>query len=198
MEETRDYLRLKSYMDKSIDAERKLEDAAKNNKPISTEEKAECIRDIVKYELLENVRNNALEETALENKQLQNFLSKMEQMYKDSARKKNDLTAAEIGDYRNALELNARKPVYKVTKALRTKEGLDELDNCVDKMVEKLSMDKPVNQLLADVKAFKNDLKYNTVAAKNNAGKNAENNKKRQEEITRPRRNAIVKKGPRH
>ena len=196
LEETRDYLRLKGYMDKSIDAEKRLEDAVKNNKPLSTEEKAECIRDIVKYELLENVRTNALEEIALENKQLQDFLSKMEQMYKDSARKKNDLTAAEIGDYRNAMELNARKPVYKVTKALRTKEGLEELDNCVDKMVGKLSMDKPINQLLADVKAFKNDLKYNTVAAKNNAAKRTESSKKRQEEVGRPRRNAVTNKGP--
>ena len=150
-ENVMDTLRLKEYRDKAIDAKLKLERAVKDKKNLSEYEKEECTRDILRMELLDNVRSNARQQMLDENEEYKEFEANIPQIYINMSKPGNLLTDIDVTAHRAALELKVIKPVYKVTKALRNQDGKEELERklnpTIDKMNFKISEEKLLEQI---------------------------------------------------
>ncbi len=183
-ENIRDTLRLKSFRDQKDDAYRKLENAEAEKKPLSREEKAECIKAIVRMEFLEASRLSARNEMLGQSKDMQDFLARQVAVTMEIGLKKSPFTIDDISATGALLQSTAVKPPYKVTKALRTEQGLAELEQKIAGVAAKMDAGKSEKEILAQMKAVGEVISAKkpekTKAAEKNAG-----GKQRQRETTK-------------
>ena len=159
LEDIGDTLRLKELRDKALDSKLKLKNAAASKKPLSIEEKKECVKNIVRMEFVEKVRMSEINKMVDSNPEFKDFMDvKQMQLYVDIGLGRSSLTDEDISAYKDKLQRNAVKPVYKITKALRNQKGLDELDNKVEPVIDRIDYKKPEGNLLKIVETIASDL----------------------------------------
>ena len=159
VENIRDDLRLKGFIDKAENAKQQLMDSEKKNHPLSHEEKKACMQDILRAEFANEVHKKAWNEMLNSNEKFMEYANNELNYIKDMAMKKTTLTNDDYAAKKDKLQREAIKPVFKVTKALRTPEGMQQFENTVSQLTEKMDLNKSEKALLADVKVLSDHLK---------------------------------------
>lgn len=159
VENIRDDLRLKEFIDKAENSKRKLEEAGKTNRPLSAEEKKSCMQDIMRAEFADTVRTKAWNEMLEKDEKFMEYAKNEARFIMDIAINKTTLTSEDYAYKKGRLQRDAIKPVFKVTKALRTPEGMQTFENTVGQLTGKMDVGKSEKELLADVNLMRDQLK---------------------------------------
>ncbi|MCR5585945.1 MAG: hypothetical protein K6F77_00240 [Lachnospiraceae bacterium] len=120
-----DNMRLKRYLDESLDSRAKLEKAAKMKTPLSPAVKKECINKIVRYEIVaytQNINNQEMIDTNPAVVEYRETLSD-KIMHPD----KYDVTMEDIHIGEQVLVNEAIKPVRQIYHRLRSQKGRNQL-----------------------------------------------------------------------
>ena len=158
VEDIRDDLRLKDFIDRAENAKQKLKDSAQKNRPLSNEEKKACMQDIMRIEFANEVRRKAWSEMLYGNEKYMECANNETDFIKNCVLNKSTLTAEDYAAKKHRLQREALKPVYKVTKALRTPEGMQTFENTVSQLTDKVDINKSEKALLADANGLKKQL----------------------------------------
>ena len=158
VEDIRDDLRLKDFIDRAENAKQKLKDSAQKNRPLSNEEKKACMQDIMRIEFTNEVRRKAWSEMLSGNEKYMECANNETAFIKNCVINKSTLTAEDYAAKKHRLQREALKPVYKVTKALRTQEGMQIFENTVSQLTDKVDINKSEKALLADANGLKKQL----------------------------------------
>jgi hypothetical protein len=153
MENVNDNLRLKGMLDKAVDSERKLELAVKNKKPLTKAEKQECIDNIVTYDYLEVFYNKCRTETEAQNKELNEFNKFYDKTDVEIVMNvRQDITKEDLNTKQDVLGRKARKPVYQLTKRLRTDKGMKDFKELTKLVSDGITPSMTESQILKSTK----------------------------------------------
>ncbi|MBR1507442.1 MAG: hypothetical protein IJ619_05525 [Eubacterium sp.] len=185
MNSIKDTLRLKKYMDEAYDAKQKLEQAARDHKPLSEEEKKRCVNSIVRETLITKLHNKIRVEQIDDSPIHAQALAEMQQNYANMAT--NGLTTDEMQNKLDVVDYNLRKPIPQITTRLRTPEGRQRLDDTVSKYASKIKTNLSEKDLLKSLNKLENAIDEKFTKERNaelkrraDAQKQAEANKKKE------------------
>ncbi len=152
MLEISDTLRLKKYLDDCCDAERKLQKAVEDGKPLSKTEKQKCINAIIRFEYVSAIHDKQRKAQIEDDPDVQHFRDSKnyEKMVMEGMQKgygKNDIAVME-----DKIRNKAVRPVHLVTKHLRTKNGQAALKESVQKAVKGIDAGQDEKTILKNVK----------------------------------------------
>ena len=136
MESVNDTLRLKGFMDEAYDAKQKLETAVRDHKPLSEEEKKSCVNAIVRETLITKFHNNTRVKQVDDSPVHKQATEEMQQNYMNIAT--NGLSFDEIQTKLDITDYNLRRPLPQITTRLRTRDGMERLNNTVSKYASKI------------------------------------------------------------
>ncbi|MCR5586642.1 MAG: hypothetical protein K6F77_03830 [Lachnospiraceae bacterium] len=161
-----DTLRIKTYMDESIQGEQELQRAKDNKKELSVAEKRQHIHNIIRFNFMSAYHKDAFfrmqedDPASLQYRESEEFMK--------SGFGMKGVTNQDVinKDFKN-LEA-AIKPIYEINGRLRTKEGKDKLNADVDKIASSIDPNASVDVIIKQIGAFKetiNNMKMSELKA---------------------------------
>ena len=192
-----DTLRFKGFLDDCYDAEYKLQKAAYEGVSLSKKEKQDCINKIIKYEYLSTRRDQLRAQDIENNDKIKEFRNPENYNYKLMHLDELELDVDDLSTMDDVLIFKASKPIYEVGRKLRTKEGLDELNETVKKFSKGLDPDSPEQDLLRNIKKCADSIHKAPILIKQREQKRAEEFDRQRAEYERQaqQKNANNKKG---
>lgn len=150
--EVQDSLRIKKFMDECYDAERKLQKAANEGIHLSKQEKTKCINAIVRFEFIATMHDKNRLEQVEDNEEIKEFRKPENYNDKMVNPDKYGLGPLDIPILESKLVFRESKPVYSVNKKLRTKAGMDSLNEYVKKATKGIDASHSEKDLIKDIK----------------------------------------------
>ena len=148
-----DNLRLKGFIDESIDAKEKLNKSVKDKKPLSAEEKKDCINKIVRQEFVSYVHSKERDNVNNE-PELMEYRAKIPNLLMNVYRgvqgpSENDIHA---GEYK--IMRKYTKPVPQINSRLRTEDGMQKLNDTVSTLTAGVDIELSEAQILKSIKGI--------------------------------------------
>lgn len=151
-----DNLRLKNYMDLAYQAELKLNIAARDKKPLSEDERKACINSIVRQHFITATYNKLREENLEDNPQTK--LIEREGENDLANLMNNGLDASEVATKIDVRKNVLRTPLVQFTSRLRTKDGVNKLNEQVGKLSSKLKANVSEKEIIKNLAKFRKEL----------------------------------------
>ncbi len=155
-EDIKDTIRLKSYLDDCLDAEAKLKKAALTGKPLDERVKKDCINKIIRYDFVAAIHDDLRDAQVENDPEVKAFESTLVEKLMNLDKygvNQNDLSTT-----RDIYRTKASKPIYQVTKRLRTEEGRTALAKQVLKFAAKINLNQPEEGVLKSLSEFKKNI----------------------------------------
>ncbi|MBO4863657.1 MAG: hypothetical protein J5517_04790 [Eubacterium sp.] len=154
-----DTMNMKKYLDKCIDAEKKLDNAIKNNVELSEAEKKACVKDIIAYDFLTVNHDRFRNEQVNNNKVAQDFKREYgtlaAQIYSGE---RNDITGDDLIKIDTKYQNESYKPIPQIHGRLRTQEGQKKLNDTIKPLVDAVDINAPVADIRKTMKKFAGNL----------------------------------------
>ena len=201
MASVEDNLRLKGFIDESIDAREKLAKSVKDKKPLSPEEKKDCINKIVREEFVSYMHNKVRKDVDNE-PELMEYRANMCNLLMNAGKgvpgpSENDIHATEY-----KIMKKYTKPVPQINSRLRTEEGMQKLNDTVTILSAGINAGASEADILKSLKNVEKQIKEmnnQKEAGKtmdNGKVKNAENVRKQEANKKAPKKSEPKKGNP--